>query len=336
MSNKPTEKMTAYIQDTCFPVDTDFDFKNVSWVTLSPSGDALYVLQRGLPCVSIWDLNGNHLKNWETNELGDPHALKFQTLGNGNYCVWITDMAPPSITGNSCGHCVKQFDMSGNYLGSIGTCGENTQGTGIDPVQLDKVTDVSFDSSGNIWITDGDLNGLNNRVLQIDTWTKQVLQVWSAPNNRPGSGPKEFNLPHSIDIDGLDRVWIADALNNRIQVIRTDGTFIQEVNCFGSDGVYGVRVRKDPATQNRYLYVSTSPTTSPTGGTVKIFKISDEGLPVSSDCISEYQWNIELKQGTSTGMLHMIEATANGNQLFLATLGGDLWPQKWIKVALPE
>jgi hypothetical protein len=82
--------------------------------------------------------------------------------------------------------------------------------------------------------------------------------------------------------------------------------------------------------------VSTSPTTSPKGGNVKIFSISEVGLPVSTDCICEYQWHIELEQGTSTGMLHMIEATAKGDQIFLATLGGDLLPQKWIKVTLPE
>lgn len=328
--------MTSYIQDTLFPIDSGFDFKNVSWITLSPSENEIYILQRGFPCVTIWSLSGNYLSSWNTNELGNPHSLKFQLLENGEYRVWITDMAPPSMTGNLCGHCIKQFDMSGNYLGSIGTCGENTQGSGISPVQFDKVTDVSFDSNGNMWVTDGDLNGLNNRVLQIDISIQQVLQEWCAPGNVSGSGPKEFHLPHNIDIDDLDRVWIADALNSRIQVINTDGTFIQEIKCFGSYGVYGVRVRKDLTTNQRYLYVSTSPKTSPTGGTIKIFSIADEGLPVSNDCISDYQWNIELEQGTSTGMLHMIEATTNGNQIFLATLGGDLLPQKWIKVSLPN
>jgi hypothetical protein len=328
--------MTTYIQDTCFLTGSGFDFKDVSWISLSPSQDELYILQRGLPCVTIWDLDGNYLRGWGTNELACPHSLKFQELGNGECCIWITDMASPSMTGNLCGYCIKQFDMSGNYLGSIGTCGENTQETGINPVQFDKVTDVAFDSNGFIWVSDGDLGGLNNRVLQINPSTQQVVQVWSAPENSPGSGPKEFNLPHNIDIDELDRLWIADALNHRIQIVRTDGTFIQELNYFDLNGVYGVRVRKDPSTGMRYLYVSTSPTSSPTGGTIKIFQVPDNGELVISDCIEKYQWDIELKQGTSTGMLHMIEATANGEQIFLATLGGDLLPQKWIKVALPK
>ena len=328
--------MITYIQDSFFPVDNGFNFQDVSWVKLSPSGDEIYFLQRGFPCVSIWDLSGNHLRDWDTEELGCPHSLTFQKLQNGTYNVWITDMAPPSMTGNLCGHCLKQFDMAGNYLGSIGTCGQNTQGTDINPVQFDKVTDIAFDSEGNLWVTDGDINGLNNRVLQINPSTQQVLQEWSAPNNNYGSGPKEFNLPHAIDIDALDRVWIADALNNRIQVFQTNGAFIQELKCFGSDGVYGVCVRKDSATNRSYLYVSTSPTATPTGGTVKIFEVSQKGLPVPAGCITEYQWNITLPQGTSTGMLHMIEATELGDQVFLATLGGDLLPQKWTKVYTPE
>ncbi|MBO6515038.1 MAG: hypothetical protein JJ975_00625 [Bacteroidia bacterium] len=328
--------ISTYIQDNSFPNTAGFDIKDVSWLTLSPDGTELYLLQRGLPCVSVWDLNGNHLRDWDTNELACPHSLKFQVIQGGGYRIWITDMASPSMTGDLCGHCIKQFDTSGNYLGSIGVCGENSEGTGVNPVQFDKVTDVSFDSGGYMWVTDGDLNGLNNRVLQINPLTQEVVQEWSAPNNLPGSGPKEFHLPHSIDVDDLNRVWVADALNNRVQIIGTDGTFLQELKCFGSDGVYGVRVRRDPSTGLMQLYVTTSPTNNPTGGVVKIFPVAQHGIPVPDNCFAEYEWSIHLQQGTSTGMLHMIDATSNGQQLFIATLGGDLRPQKWIKVYEPD
>ncbi len=326
----------VYLKDPYFPIPDGFQFRNVSWVQLSPSGNEIYFLQRGLPTVSIWDLKGNHLQNWNTRELGSPHSLSFQVLSDGSYHIWITDMAPPSMTGNLCGHCLKKFDIEGNYLGSVGICGENTQGTGIDPVQFDKVTDIAFDSEGYLWVTDGDINGLNNRVLQINPSTQEVLQVWSAPDNNYGSGPKEFHLPHAIDIDVFDRVWIADALNNRIQIIQTDGTFLQELKCFDSNGVYGVCVRKAPVGDSFQLFVSTSPTTSPTGGTIKIFDVAQGNLPVPNDCIAEFQWDISLPEGSSEGMLHMIDATPAGDQVFLATLGGDLAPQKWVKVYTPD
>lgn len=328
--------MIEYIQAINFPVSSGFQFQNVSWVQLSPTGNELYFLQRGSPAVTIWDLNGNYMWEWDTQMLGNPHSITFQAIDANTYYVWITDMAPPLTAGDFCGHCLKQFDMNGNYLGSIGTCGVNTEGTGLNPVQFDKVTDIAFDSQGYLWVTDGDINGLNNRVLQINPATQYVLQVWSAPNNNYGNLPKEFHLPHSIAIDEYDRVWIADALNCRVQVIKTDGTFLQELNCFGTDGVYGVCVRRDSASQTSKLIVSTSPTSSPIGGTVKIFEVIEGNIPVPNACVTEFEWNITLPQGTSEAMLHMIEATADCNQVFIVPLGGDLAPQKWIKVYTPD
>lgn len=327
--------MITYIQDINFPIANNFQFKNVSWVTLSPLGTQVYFLQRGSPAVSIWDLEGNHLQDWETQELGYPHSLTFQNNNDGTYFIWITDMAPPLTAGNYCGHCLKKFDINGNYLGSIGTCGEKTEGTGLNPVQFDKVTDIAFDSNGYLWVTDGDINGLNNRVLQIDPFSQEVILEWSAPNNNYGNAPKEFHLPHSICIDPFDRVWIADALNSRVQIISTDGTFLQELNCFGTDGVYGLSVSKIKNTNTYQLFVSTSPTTNPTGGIVKVFEVVEGSFPVPNQCITEFQFEINLPEGTSEAMLHMIETTEFGSQFFLATLGGDLPPQKWIKVFTP-
>ena len=109
-----------------------------------------------------------------------------------------------------------------------------------------KSTDIAFDSSGLMWVTDGDLDGLNNRVLSIDPATATVLSHWSAPDNQPGSGEREFNLPHAITVDACDRVYVADALNHRVQIIRTDGTFLQELACFGDLGVYGLSLARAP------------------------------------------------------------------------------------------
>lgn len=334
---KASAVLTQYIYDPKFP-GTGFNFKNVSWLTLSPTSNEIYFLQRGTPTVSIWNINSQFLGQWNTNALGDPHSLSFQQHNDGSWSIWITDMAPPLIGGTIYGHCLKQFNLNGDYLHSIGTCGKNSQGTGINPVQFDKVTDIAFDSKGYLWVTDGDINGLNNRVLQINQATAKVLQVWSAPNNQPGSGEKQFHLPHSIDIDACDRVWIADALNHRVQVITTSGVFLQQLQCFGNDGVYGVRVKASPGSNMMQLFTTSSPITSPTGGMVKIFNVSAQcnaALPVPEQCSTTYQWPITLPKGSSTAMLHMIEAAKLGQSIYIAPLGGDLAPQKWIKIHLP-
>src|SRR5262249_18487422 len=152
----------------------------------------IFMLQRGGADVSIWTPAGAVLKGWGLiNQLSYPHSLRVRQLPNGEKRIWVTDMAPPTQQVVAVGHCVKEFDEAGVLLGSIGTCGADTGGSGLNPVQFDKVTDIAFDSKGTRWISDGDLGGLNNRVLQLDE-EGHVLQVWSAPNDQPGSGPGQF------------------------------------------------------------------------------------------------------------------------------------------------
>src|SRR5450755_873481 len=76
-------------------------------------------------------------------------------------------------------------------------------------------TDVAWDSQGNIYITDG---YVNSRVAKIDKngdWVKS----WGSK----GTGPGQFNLPHSIAIDRQDNIYVGDRSNHRIEVFDTDG-----------------------------------------------------------------------------------------------------------------
>ena len=326
-----------YVLDDKFPAK-GFTFQEVSWLTVAPDGKSVYLLQRGTPAVSVWSPDGLPQQWWKTTALGDPHSLRFQRLRVGGDRVWITDMAPPLLAGSRYGHCVKEFSLAGKFVRSIGTCGKNSEGSGLNPVQFDKITDIAFDSLGMFWISDGDLGGLNNRVLQLDGSGK-VLQNWSAPNNQAGSGPGEFNLPHALDIDHCDRVFVADTLNHRIQVIRTDGTFLQQLQCFATDGVYGARVTRPTRNGRAQLFTTSSPTTSPTGGTVRIFDVAKSctaSKPVPDGCKTADQWDITLPPAPSAAMLHMIDVARDGEVLYIATLGGNLPPQRWIRVAPPS
>ncbi len=314
--------------------NSGFDFSNVSWMALTPDERQIYVVQRGAPAVSIWTLDGRHIRSWDEDKLGEPHSLTFQVLSDGRTVVWITDMAPPITTGGtSYGHCIKKFTPEGSYLGSIGTCGENSEGTGIDPVQFDKVTDVAFQGDNKMWVTDGDLDGLNNRVLSIDIVNGKVETVWSAPDDKPGSGEKEFNLPHAIDVDSCDRVFVADALNHRVQIIKTDGTFLQQLRCFGQNGVYGLTV------EDSKLYVSSSGTNFDGKGKISIYGVSascTQPLPVERGCEALYEWPMALPEGTGSEALHAIDAERTGAFVLISPLGGDVLPQRWNKVYLPK
>ena len=103
---------------------------------------------------------------------------------------------------------MKQFSYEGKSLGSIGHC-DREGGSGLDPLQFDKVTDIAWDALGKVYISDGDLGGKNNRIVVLDS-RLSLLDVWNL-DNKPGDKPKQFNLPHRLAVDKCDRIWVTDA-----------------------------------------------------------------------------------------------------------------------------
>ncbi|XP_030857164.2 NHL repeat-containing protein 3 isoform X4 [Gorilla gorilla gorilla] len=69
-----------------------------------------------------------------------------------------------------------------------------------------------------------------------------------------GTGPAEFNIPHSVTLDSAGRVWVADRGNKRIQVFDKDtGEWLGAWNnCFTEEGPSSVRFTPD----GKYLIVA--------------------------------------------------------------------------------
>ncbi len=87
--------------------------------------------------------------------------------------------------------------------------------------QFRQPTDVTWDTQGNIFISDG---YINSRIAKYDRngrWVKQ----WGDRGTKPG----EFNTPHSIAADAKGNIYVADRGNRRIQVFDPDGTFQREI-----------------------------------------------------------------------------------------------------------
>lgn len=97
-------------------------------------------------------------------------------------------------------------------------------------------TDVTWDSEGNIYITDG---YINSRVAKYDKdgeWVKS----WGDR----GTGPGQFRLPHAIVTDRNDNLYVGDRSNRRIQVFDTNGKFLRMFSIDvppapGTHAVYG-------------------------------------------------------------------------------------------------
>jgi len=86
--------------------------------------------------------------------------------------------------------------------------------------QFRQPTDVTWDTQGNAFISDG---YINSRVAKYDKNGDWVTQWGSF-----GSGQGQFNTPHSIAVDAHDNIYVADRGNRRIQVFDTDGKFLRQ------------------------------------------------------------------------------------------------------------
>jgi hypothetical protein len=87
--------------------------------------------------------------------------------------------------------------------------------------QFRQPTDVTWDTQGNIFISDG---YINSRVAKFDKnghWVKSF--------GTPGNGPGQFNTPHGIAADAKGNIYVADRGNRRIQVFDPDGNYLREI-----------------------------------------------------------------------------------------------------------
>ena len=113
-------------------------------------------------------------------------------------------------------HCVSVFSPSGVNLRSFGTRGS---GHG----QFNQPYGVAVDSEGNILVAE-----FSNYRIQKFTVKGQFLAVVGTK----GSGHLQFYFPTDIAISN-NKVYVADCLNNRIQVLHSDLTFS---STFGREG----------------------------------------------------------------------------------------------------
>jgi hypothetical protein len=87
--------------------------------------------------------------------------------------------------------------------------------------QFRQPTDVTWDTQGNIFLSDG---YINSRIAKFDK-SGHWMKSWGTPGNKPG----EFNTPHSIAADAKGNIYVADRGNRRIQVFDPDGGFLREI-----------------------------------------------------------------------------------------------------------
>jgi DNA-binding beta-propeller fold protein YncE len=184
--------------------------------------DNVYVLHRNesMP-IMVFDRNGKFLRAWGQGMIKTTHFLRVDRSGN----VWVTDR----------GNMVAfEFNPDGKLLMTIGTKGVTGDNNSQDA--FNGMADLAVAKNGDIFIADGE--GPNTRVVKFSKNGK-FIKWWGGK----GTGPGEFNVPHSIAIDSKGRLYVADRANNRIQIFDQSGKFLNQWTNFGTP--WGVFVKND-------------------------------------------------------------------------------------------
>ena len=185
-------------------------FGRVSSVATDGNGE-VYVFQRGPKAdpIVVFDSKGKYLRSWGKGMFGQAHGMRVDRNGH----VWVTDNGD---------HQVMKFNRTGELLLKLGVRGT----AGTDSKTFNKPTDIAFAPNGDFYVSDG--YG-NSRVVKFSKDGK-YLTDWG----KRGTGPGEFNLPHSVAVDSKGLVYVSDRENNRIQIFDPNGKFLREWTHLGS------------------------------------------------------------------------------------------------------
>ena len=176
-------------------------FVEVAGVAVNSKGH-IYVFHRGKHPLMEFDPSGKFLRSIADDLFVTAHTVRVDAEDN----IWTTDVGS---------HVVLKLSQDGRVLLSLG----RMRTPGDDVLHFNQPTDVAFDREGNIYVADGEGN---SRVLKFNKFGNPVLG-WGMK----GSGPGQFDLPHSIAIDG-DLVYVGDRENARIQIFDLNGRYLHE------------------------------------------------------------------------------------------------------------
>ncbi len=219
---------------------------------------------RAAPPVLEFDPEGNLVNAW-----GGPSESGEYVWPSSNHGISIDHMDNVWIGGNGGNdtHILK-FSRDGQFLASYG---EPEAGPGPDSrstTRFNRVAKIAFDAEANeAYLADG-YGG--RRVSVLDASTGEFKRYWGAYGNEPDDARtppydpdapliQQFRTPvHCADPARDDHVYVCDRPNNRIQVFRKDGTFVNEVQLaprtLGDGSTWDVAFSRDP--EQEYMYVA--------------------------------------------------------------------------------
>jgi len=212
-----------------------------------PTGIALdkdtnvYVTDEWLNRITKYDRDGEYITHWGARGSGDGDVDRPSGIAIGkDETLYVVD---------SRNNRVQKFGLDGKFLGKFGSAG-SADG------QFNLPWGMCLDSDDNIFVADW----RNDRVQSFTSDGK-----WLASFGTPGTGGDcynarvkggityshvpvgQFNRPTGVCVDQDGDIYIADWLNNRVQVLTPDGRFITEFTGDGHLSNMGIaKLRSNP------------------------------------------------------------------------------------------
>jgi hypothetical protein len=177
--------------------------------------DRVYVFNRGEHPLIVYERDGAFVQSWGEGVFKRPHGI---TIHQG--IVYLADDSD---------HTVRKFTLDGELLQTLGTLNQPSD-TGYKAPSLTTITRgggpfnrptrLSVGPNGDLYVSDG----YGNARIHRFSAKGELLQSWGGP----GTGPGQFNLPHSVWAHSDGRVFVCDRENERVQIFGPEGEYLSE------------------------------------------------------------------------------------------------------------
>ena len=213
----PVPELGYHVIPDFFHAQDGINVGEASGVALNSQGH-IFLFQRAQPMLAEYDERGIFLRSIGEGLFTHPHGLRIDDDDN----LWTTDDGS---------HLVLKLSREGRVLLVLGRKGVAAESDWL----FNQPTDVAFGKNGEVYVSDG--YG-NSRVVKFDR-DGNFLKAWG----KYGTGPGEFNLPHSIAVDKQGNVYVGDRENQRIQIFDAEGNFLKQWTGIGYP--YGLFISAD-------------------------------------------------------------------------------------------
>jgi len=210
----PVSAQDASYRQVDWPtLPADFEWGQLPNLTIDQDGN-IYAFHRAEPPVLKFSPAGELLKTWGEGMMVRAHGFRVTPDGT----IFATDQR---------GHRVYKFNTEGDVLLALGEKGV----PGEDTEHFGGPADVAQAPNGDFFVADGHDN---NRIVKFAA-DGTFIKAWGTK----GTGPGQFDLPHTVAFDSQGRLFVGDRGNHRIQIFDQDGAFLDQWTQFGwPSGIY--------------------------------------------------------------------------------------------------